>query len=194
MEPRFTKLFLALIMLKLTNAEIAAGKCPKLNQTFNCNEHFLMKKQRIWTPLAFLPSTIETEAMTLFSFKFTNLNHKRGLFYCSKALDKKSIQAETLEVSIVSENPKKRLGIIISIYKNRGVPQLNKVPDKCKRKVSVGISYRYLVLFKEGEYLLIFGCLRMNETFHDRGFWIFGVNQNEGDKQFVLKKAFKDSN
>lgn len=192
---RVSKGLYALIILKqlfnFIEAELIAGKCPEIEETLQCNEHFPIKSQWTWTPLSFLASDIIAHSMSLFAFNFTSLDNKRGLFNCNN--NNGPVYAHQLQVSIVTENLSP-LGITMNINNGIAVPCLKSIPVECNHQYGSSSSYNYFVRYQKGNYLLIFGCLQLTETLHDRGFWIFDVTHGKTDNLMIIKKALLDAN
>lgn len=83
---------------------------------------------------------------------------------------------------------------MFDFYEEKGL--LTVIPIINGTKVNCPNLFQHTIWIKSGKYFAIWGCYQINETFNDRGLWIFGGNENPNPEKVerIVDEALFDMN
>lgn len=169
---------------------LALGECPTknfLNKPFLCEEvvndladiHNNMKLHA----LAFLSTTsINERRMNFFAFEFSNLNCARVSLSCPnmeqpKIRDLADFKVYCSTTASITGRHTFALGYKLEKLENGQLkiwPAETYVKDRCPEIAENFSTFNYVIIYEPGQYLVVWGCGKFNQTHHEQGMWVLG--------------------
>lgn len=173
------------------------GNCPHLKPDpveFNCDE-MIRTDSYNWQASAFLSASPSYKRISLFAFNLSDtIYHLDGCILCRDAGSSEDGSSYDLRIFLTRRGCG-HYGPSFIIWNENGWPTCIKNTHLenggCRDLITGTPNYEYAIRYKPRNYLLIWGCVQLNQTTYDRAFWLF--QKSNGISSEMLEKMLRDT-